>query len=95
MQPEFNTIPSLFFRIRLYSFGVQNGVRFGVQSRTVGKHADIHLPFRSKERARSEKASASGNGVHEGLPSGAGLGRREARRQGLGTAQVPNDKKNG
>jgi hypothetical protein len=24
---------------------------------------------------------------------GAGLGRREARRQGLGTAQVPNDKK--
>ena len=39
------------------------------------------------------KASASGIGVHEGLPSGAGLGRREARRQGLGTAQVPNDKK--
>jgi len=39
------------------------------------------------------KASASGNGVHEGLPSGAGLGRREARRQGLGTSRVPNDKK--
>ena len=43
--------------------------------------------------ARSEKASASGIGVHEGLPSGAGLGRREARRRGLGTAAVPNDKK--
>ena len=39
------------------------------------------------------KASASGIGVHEGLPSGAGLGRREARRRGLGTAQVPNDRK--
>ena len=39
------------------------------------------------------KASASGIGVHEVLTSGAGLGRREARRQGLGTAQVPNDRK--
>ena len=27
------------------------------------------------------------------MTSGAGLGRREARRQGLGTAAVPNDKK--
>ena len=54
-----------------------------------------HFPFRSKERARSEKASASEHGVHEVLTSGAGLGRREARRQGLGTAQVPNGKKNG
>ena len=41
----------------------------------------------------SVKASASGNGVHEGLPSGAGLGRREARRRGLGTAQSPTTKK--
>ena len=46
-----------------------------------------------ERRRGSVKASASGNGVHEGLPSGAGLGRREARRRGLGTAQVPNDKK--
>jgi hypothetical protein len=45
------------------------------------------------ERARSVKASASGIGVHEGLPSGAGLGWREAQRRGLGTAQVPNDRK--
>jgi hypothetical protein len=39
------------------------------------------------------KASASGNGVHEGLPFGAGLGRREARHRGLGTAAVPNNRK--
>jgi hypothetical protein len=45
------------------------------------------------ERARSVKASASGIGVHEGLPSGAGLGWREAQRRGLGTAPVPNDRK--
>jgi len=45
------------------------------------------------ERARSVKASASGIGVHEVLTSGAGLGRREARRRGLGMAPVPNDRK--
>ena len=39
------------------------------------------------------EASASGFGVHEDLSSGAGLGRREARRRGLGTAAVPKDKK--
>jgi len=54
------------------------------------------VSFRHCRKGRgSVKASASGIGVHEGLPSGAGLGRREARRQGLGTARVPNDKKNG
>ena len=52
-----------------------------------------HLPFRLPERARSEKASASEHGVHEGLTFGAGLGWREAQRRGLGTAQVPNDRK--
>jgi hypothetical protein len=30
-----------------------------------------------------------------GEVSGAGLGRREARRQGLGTARVPNNRKDG
>jgi len=44
------------------------------------------------ERARSVKASASGIGLHEGLPFGAGPVWRVARRRGLGTASVPNDK---
>ena len=39
------------------------------------------------------KASASGSGVQQVLTSGAGLGRREAQRRGLGTAQVPNNGK--
>ena len=52
-------------------------------------HVSHHFPFRSPGRARSVQASASGIGVHEGLPSGAGLGRREARHRGLGTAEVP------
>jgi hypothetical protein len=43
----------------------------------------------------SVKASASGIGVHEVSTSGAGLGRREARRRGLWTAAVPNGQKDG
>jgi hypothetical protein len=39
------------------------------------------------------KASASGIGVHEGLPSGAGPGRREARRRGLGRHKSPTGKR--
>jgi hypothetical protein len=45
MQPEFKTILKLFSRIRAYSFGVQNGVHFGVRFLSVGEYADIHFPF--------------------------------------------------
>ncbi|HXR08520.1 MAG TPA: hypothetical protein VN765_14390, partial [Candidatus Acidoferrum sp.] len=79
---------------------VQNLCKIGSRAGICAKGVQIpiarrghHFPFRAAERARSVKASASGIGVHEGLPSGAGLGRREARRRGLGTAAVPNDGK--
>jgi len=40
----------------------------------------------SRKGRDSVEASASGKGVHEGLPSGAGLGWRKAQRRGLGMA---------
>ena len=45
------------------------------------------------ERAPSVKASASEDGVQRPKTFGAGLGWREARRRGLGTAIVPNGRK--
>jgi len=72
----------------------QGSFRRGGQNEYGPLKRENHFPFDVSERARSGKASASGNGVHEVLTSGAGLGRREARRQGLGTAyQSPTTKK--
>ncbi|HZM02019.1 MAG TPA: hypothetical protein VFC44_03260 [Candidatus Saccharimonadales bacterium] len=46
-------------------------------------------PFQTWKGGAQREGQRSGKRVHEGLPFGAGLGWREARRRGLGTAQVP------
>jgi hypothetical protein len=62
-------------------------------NREVGKNELESFPL--VERRRSKKASAAETDSMRALPFGAGLGQREARRRGLGTAEVPNDEKGG